>query len=117
MTVLNFHRQQLLENLGVEQLPAMTLMAGSSTPAEDTEVSIATISVLLSLLCPPAHLSNTLQRPSEVEHQQPDQEFHNNGIPIRTLTVSCCFLPFVGNCCLTHGLVGGPQMSRLWQQR
>jgi hypothetical protein len=101
MTVLNFHRQQLLENLGVEQLPAMILMAGSSTPAEDMEVSIATISVLLSSLYAPAHLSNTFQRPSEIEHQQPDQEFPDKGIPIRTLTVSCCSLPFE-NCCLTH---------------
>lgn len=45
MMDLNFRRQQLLDGLGIKQLPAMNVVAGSSTPVEDMEVAVGTISV------------------------------------------------------------------------
>lgn len=45
MMDINFRRQQLLSGLGIKQLPAMTVMTGSSTLVEDMEVAVGTISV------------------------------------------------------------------------
>lgn len=115
---INFRRQQLLNGLGIKQLPAMTVMDGSSAPVEDMEVAVGTISVWDNPDHILMHLSNTIQCPSEHQHQhhQPDQKFPDKGIPIRTLTVSLS-PSFSSSHRLTHLIVGSPQVSRLWQQR
>lgn len=47
MMDINFRRQQLLNGLGIKQLPAMTVMDGSSAPVEDMEVAVGVASVWL----------------------------------------------------------------------
>jgi hypothetical protein len=50
MMASNFRRQQLLESLGVEQLPSMTVMQEPSTPAQGMEALISTASVCSLLI-------------------------------------------------------------------
>ncbi|KAE9989071.1 hypothetical protein EG328_000002 [Venturia inaequalis] len=79
---INFRRQQLLNGLGIKQLPAMTVMTGTSTPVEDMEIAVGVVS------CP-----SELQH----QHQQPDQNFPDKGIPIRTLTLEAHKCPGCGS--------------------
>jgi hypothetical protein len=45
MSALNFRRQHLLNGLGIEQLPVMTVMSGSLTPVQDMELPVGIVSV------------------------------------------------------------------------
>jgi len=80
MMDLNFRRQRLLDGLGIKQLPAMNVMAESSTAVEDMEVEVGTVSCS-----------------SEHQNQQADQKFSDKGIPIRTLTLEAHKCPCCGS--------------------
>ncbi|TID17421.1 LETM1 domain-containing protein [Venturia nashicola] len=75
----NFRRQQLLIDLGITQLPTMTVMTEDST--DELEITLGVVSYS------PEH-----------EHQ-PDQKFSDKGIPIHNLTLEAHKCPG----CLSRG--------------